>query len=207
MKIILGTTNQGKIDQVKAFMEYKKININFISLKDIGFNEEIIENGETIEENSLIKAKAIKNYCNKNNINEIIVTDDAGLFVDALDGRPGVHTARYAGDHAPQEVCINKLLGELKDVPDEKRGATFACVLTAILPDGEVLTCRGETKGKIVKVPGSMGKLTYGPVLMPNGMDRVMNDLTEEELGLTHRDKAWLELLEQLKTKVKGEEL
>ena len=68
MKIILGTTNQGKIEQVKEFMEYKKININFISLKDIGFNEEIIENGETIEENSLIKAKAIKNYCNKTNI-------------------------------------------------------------------------------------------------------------------------------------------
>lgn len=56
-------------------------------------------------------------------------------------------------------------------------------------------------------MPGSMGKLTYGPVLMPNGMDRVMNDLTEEELGLTHRDKAWLELVEQLKTKVKGEDL
>ena len=102
MKVIFGTTNQGKIDQVKGFMEYKKIDMEFISLKDIGFNEDIIENGETIEENSLIKAKAIKEFCNKNNINEVIVTDDAGLFVDALDGEPGVHTARYAGDHAPQ---------------------------------------------------------------------------------------------------------
>lgn len=205
MKIILGTTNPGKIKQVEDFMEYRKIDISFISLKDIGFNEEIIENGETIEENSLIKAKAIKKYCDEKNIKEIIVTDDAGLFVDALDGRPGVHTARYAGNHAPQEVCINKLLGELKDVPEEKRGATFACVLTAIMPKGEIITCRGETRGKIVKVPGSMGKLTYGPVLMPDGMDRVMNDLTEEELGLTHRDKAWLELLEKIK--LKGENL
>ena len=198
MKVIFVTTNQGKIDQVKGFLEYKKIDMEFISLKDIGFNEDIIENGDTIEENSLIKAKTIKDFCNKNNINEIIVTDDAGLFVDALDGRPGVHTARYAGDHAPQIECINKLLTELEDVPDEKRGATFACVLTAILKNGEVVTCRGETRGKIVRVPGSMGKLTYGPVLQPDGLDRVINDLTEEELGLTHRDKAWLELMSKL---------
>ena len=199
MKVIFGTTNQGKIDQVKGFMEYKKIDMEFISLKDIGFNEDIIENGETIEENSLIKAKAIKEFCNKNNINEVIVTDDAGLFVDALDGEPGVHTARYAGDHAPQIECINKLLTELKDVPDEKRGATFACVLTVILRNGEVISCRGETRGKIVRVPGTMGKLTYGPVLQPDGLDRVINDLTEEELGLTHRDKAWLELVNKIK--------
>lgn len=198
MKVIFGTTNQGKIHQVKGFMEYKKIDMEFISLKDIGFNEDIIENGETIEENSLIKAKAIKEFCNKNNINEVIVTDDAGLFVDALDGEPGVHTARYAGDHAPQIECINKLLTELKDVPDEKRGATFACVLTAILRNGEVISCRGETRGKIVRVPGTMGKLTYGPVLQPDGLDRVINDLTEEELGLTHRDKAWLELVNRI---------
>ena len=199
MKVIFGTKKKKKIDQVKGFMEYKKIDIEFISLKDIGFNENIIENGETIEENSLIKAKAIKEFCNKNNINEIIVTDDAGLFVDALDGKPGVHTARYAGDHAPQIECINKLLTELKDVPDEKRGATFACVLTAILRNREVIACRGETRGKIVRIPGTMGKLTYGPILKPDGLDRVINDLTEEELGLTHRDKAWLELVDKIK--------
>ena len=198
MKVIFGTTNQGKIDQVKGFLEYKKIDMEFISLKDIGFDEDIIEDGNTLEENSLIKAKAIKEFCNRNNINEIIVTDDAGLFVDALDGRPGVHTARYAGDHAPQIECINKLLTELRGVPDEKRGATFACVLTAILKNGEVIACRGETRGKIVRVPGTMGKLTYGPVLQPDGLDRVINDLTEEELGLTHRDKAWLELVKKI---------
>ncbi len=201
MKVIFGTTNQGKIEQVKGFLNYKNIDIEFISLKDIGFNEDIVEDGETIEENSLIKAKAIRKFCDKHNINEIIVTDDAGLFVDALDGRPGVHTARYAGDHAPQIECINKLLTELKDVPNDKRGATFACVLTAILKDGEVITCRGETRGTIVRTPGTMGKLTYGPVLKPDGLDRVINDLTEEELGLTHRDKAWMELIDKMNIK------
>ena len=199
MKIILGTTNQGKVNQVKKFFEYKNIEIEFISLKDIGFDEEIEENGETIEENSLIKAKVIKEFCDKNGINEIIVTDDTGLFVDALDGRPGIHSARYAGDHAPQEACINKLLTEMKDVPDEKRGASFLCALTAILKDGRIVTSHGETRGTIVITPGTMGKLTYGPILKPEGMDRVMNDLTDEELGLTHREKAWLELIEKIK--------
>lgn len=198
MKVILGTTNKGKIEQVTNFFKYKKTDIEFISLKDIGFDEEIEENGETLEENSLIKAKVIKEFCDKKGINEIIVTDDTGLFVDALNGRPGVYSARYAGDHAPQEVSINKLLTEMKDVPDEKRGASFFCVLTAILKNGEILTSKGETRGTIVRIPGSMGKLTYGPVLKPEGMDRVMNDLTDEELGLTHREKAWLQLIERI---------
>ena len=122
-----------------------------------------------------------------------------GLWQMHQEEDHGVHTARYAGDHAPQIECINKLLTELKDVPDEKRGATFACVLTAILRNGEVIACRGETRGKIVRIPGTMGKLTYGPILKPDGLDRVINDLTEEELGLTHRDKAWLELVDKIK--------
>lgn len=198
MRIILGTTNKGKIEQVTQFFKYKNADIEFISLQDIGFDKEIEENGKTIEENSLIKAKAIKEFCNQNGINEIIVTDDTGLFVDALDGRPGVHSARYAGDHAPQEVSINKLLTEMKDVPDDKRGASFMCSLTAILKNGEIITSYGETRGTIVRVPGTMGKLTFGPILKPDGMDKVMNDLTDEELGLTHREKAWLELIKKL---------
>lgn len=89
MKIIYGTSNEKKIEQVKEFLEYKKSNIEIISLKDIKFNEHIEENGTTFEENSLIKAIAIKEFCNKNNINEIIMTDDAGLCIDALEGNPG----------------------------------------------------------------------------------------------------------------------
>ena len=76
MKIIYGTSNSKKIEQVKNFFKTQNVNLEILSLKDIGFNEEIEENGETVEENSMIKAKAIKEYCNKNNINEIIVTDD-----------------------------------------------------------------------------------------------------------------------------------
>ena len=88
MKIIYGTGNKEKLKQVEEFFKDNNINVELLSLKDINFNGEIIENGETFEENSLIKAKAIKAFCNKNNINEIILTDDAGLCVDALNGKP-----------------------------------------------------------------------------------------------------------------------
>lgn len=195
MKIIYGTSNKEKITQVKDYLDYKKVNIEIISLKDIGFNEEIEENGTTFEENSLIKAKAIKEFCDKNNIKEAILTDDTGLCVDALNGEPGIYSARYAGDHAPQTDCINKVLNKMKDVKDEDRTAKFVCVLTLMMPDGTVKVARGETLGKIAKTPGPLGKLTYGPIFIPNGFDKTMNELTEEELGETHREKALKELL------------
>lgn len=198
MKIIYGTSNKNKIKQVKEMFAYENIDIEVISLENIGFNEEIEETGKTFEENSLIKAKAIKEFCNKKNINEIIVTDDAGLCVDALNGEPGVYSARYAGDHAPQEVTIKKLLDNMKDVPEGKRTAQFVCVLTTILKDGEVIVERGETKGRIASKPGPMGNLTYMPVFIPDGFNKVMNEFTEEELTVTHREKAFAKLIKRL---------
>ena len=199
MKLIYGTTNKGKLAQVKEYLEYKKANIELLSLIDINFHEEIEENGITFEENSLIKAKAIREYCDKNKINIPVVTDDAGLCIDALNGEPGVYSARYAGDHAPQIVSITKVLDKMKDVPEEKRTAMFVCVLTLIMPNGKIYVERGETLGKITKTPGPLGKLTYGPIFIPNGFNKTMNELSDEELGETHREKALNRVIEDLK--------
>ena len=98
-----------------------------------------------------------------------------------------------------QEETINKLLNELKDIPEDKRTATFVCVLTCILQNGESFSVRGETKGSIAKKPGLMGKLTYGPIFVPEKFGKVMNELTQEELGETHREKALKELVQKLK--------
>jgi len=202
MRFIYGTGNKGKIEQVKEFFKTQKnIELDIISLKDIGFEDDIIEDGLTFEENSYIKAKAIKEFCDNKNIKEMIIADDAGLCVDALDGRPGVLSARYAGDHAPQEVVLEKLLNELKDVPEEKRSASFVCVLTAIMPNGEKIVSRGETKGKIATKPGILGKLTYDPVFMPEEYRKPMSEISSEELGITYRQKAFLKLIEILNVK------
>ena len=201
MKIIYGTGNENKIAEIKTLFNNHKIETEILSLKDIGFNEEIEENGETFEQNSMIKAKAIKEYCNKNNINEIIITDDAGLCVDGLNGAPGVHSARYAGDHAPQQVTLNKLMNEMKDIPKGKRTAQFVCVLTALIPNGETIVAKGITKGSIAEEIGTMGGLTFCPVFIPEGSDRVMNDMTDEEKEQTHREKAFKELMKKLNIK------
>ena len=201
MKIIYGSTNQGKIDEVKKLFKNHGIETEVLSLKDINFTGQINENGTTFEENSLIKAKAIKDFCNRNNINEIIITDDAGLCVDALNGRPGVHSARYVSENATQEEKLNTLMEELKDVPKEKRTARFICFLTALLPNGKIITAQGVTEGSIAEKIGTLGGLTYGPVLIPKGYNRVMNDLTDEERETTHREKAIKELIQKLKIK------
>lgn len=149
MQIIYATNNKGKRDEVQNFLKYNKYDVELITLNDIGFTEDIEENGETFEENSLIKAEAVKKFCNEKGIDKIIVADDAGLVVDALGGRPGVHSARYAGNHAPQEVVLNKLLDEMKDVEEGKRTASFVCVLTAILQNGKRIVKKGITEGQI----------------------------------------------------------
>lgn len=201
MKIIYGTGNKEKLAEIKTLFANHKIETEILSLKDIRFNEEIDENGKTFEENSMIKVKAIKEFCNKNSINEIIITDDAGLCVDALNGAPGVHSARYAGDHAPQEVTLNKLMNAMKDVPEEKRTAHFVCVLTAMLQNGEIIVAKGITDGSIAMKIGTMGGLTYCPVFIPKGTNKVMNDLSDEEKEQTHREKAFKKLIKKLNIK------
>lgn len=198
MRFIYGTGNLKKVEQVEAFFKTQDIKLDIITLKDIGFTEEIEENGKTFEENSMIKAMAIKKYCNEKNIDEIIIADDAGIEVDALDGRPGVLSARYAGDHAPQEIVIKKLLEELKNVPKEKRTAKWICVITVVMPSGESFAIREECKGIIPTKPGKMGKLTYSPIFIAEGFDKVMSEISDAELGHTHREKALLKAIEKI---------
>ena len=199
MKLIYGTGNQGKVNQVRDYLKTTDLNLEIISIKDLGFNEDVEENGKTFEENSLIKAKAMKKFLDENKIEGIIMTDDSGLCVNALGGKPGIYSARYAGDHAPHDVVLNKLLEEIEKTKTEDRSAQFVCVLTAILPSGKVIVARGEDNGKILKKPGTMGKLTYDPVFVPEGFEVPMTEIADKDLGSTHREKALLKLIEKLK--------
>lgn len=193
MKIIYGTTNKNKILEMQKY--FNDCDIELISLKDIDFNEEIIENGKTFLENSMIKAKTIREFCQKNDINYPILTDDAGLCVHALDNRPGVYTARYAGDHAPQIESINKMLTELKDKDD--RSATFYCALTFVYND-EFIQVEGFKKGSIAKTLGTLGGFTFGPLFIPEGYDKPYNELTDFK---THRYDAAYRLINVMREK------
>lgn len=203
MKILYGTGNKAKVEAMKNIIKSHGFDAELYTIKDIGFDKEIIEDGETFEENSEIKANAIKEYCIENNIKDkIIITDDAGLCVDKLNGDPGVYTGRYAGEHPTQEENINKLLNNLKQYTNmEDRTCKFVCVLTAITPKGEKIVTKGECKGKIALKPGKLGGLTYGPVFVPDGFDKPMGDMEEEEYASVHnhRDLAMEQLVKKFK--------
>ncbi len=203
MKILYGTGNKAKVEAMKNIIKSHKFDAELYTIKDIGFSKEIIEDGKTFEENSEIKANAIREFCLENNITDkIIITDDAGLCVDKLNGEPGVYTGRYAGEHPTQEENLNKLLDNMKQFTNIKdRTCKFVCVLTAILPSGEKIVARGECKGTIALKAGKLGGLTYGPVFIPNGFDKPMGDMEEEEYASVHnhRDLAMNELVLKFK--------
>ena len=203
MKFLYGTGNHAKLEQMKEIIKLNNFDVDIISLKDINFNEEIIEDGKTFEENSEIKANAIKKFCDKNNIHDrIILTDDSGLCVDKLNGEPGVYTARYAGEHPTQIENITKLLENMKLYQSmEDRTCKFVTVLTAILPSGKKIVARGECKGKIALNHGRLGGLTFSPVFIPDGFGKPMGDMNEEEFSRfhNHRELAMKQMLEKLK--------
>lgn len=201
MKMIYGSSNANKVKDIKAIIVAHCAKIEVLSLKDIVFSGEIVEDGKTFEENSEIKAIAVKEFCDKNNIEyDIITTDDAGLCVDCLNGEPGVYSARYAGENATQEQCLKKLLSNISETGDEERKAHFVCVLTSFLKDGTKIVSKGECNGKIAKEVKKLGGLTYSPVFIPDGYDVPMSELSAEEYenAHNHREKAFSQLLKQL---------
>ena len=201
MKMIYGSSNANKVKDIKAIIAAHGAAIEVLSLKDIGFSGEIVEDGKTFEENSEIKAVAVKKFCDENNIKyDIITTDDAGLCVKCLNGEPGVYSARYAGNNVTQEECLKKLLVNIENTGDKERKAQFVCVLTSFLKDGTKIVSRGECKGTISHKVKKLGGLTYSPVFIPEGYNVPMSELSAEEYenAHNHRDKAFSQLLSRI---------
>lgn len=175
-EIVLATSNPHKVEEINAIT--KDLDIRFI-LPPKGFNP--VENGQTFEENALIKAKEANKLTNMPTL-----ADDSGLCVEALDWGPGIYSCRYADT---PKARIDKLLNELKDVPDEKRNAKFVCAMVLLDKSGEVLfSDRGECFGKIgFKRKGTNG-FGYDPVFVVNGDNLTMAELSEEEKNkISHR--------------------
>lgn len=200
LKIVYATSNQNKIKALKEIISRNGIDSEILTLKDIHFEEEIVEDGKTFEENSLIKAKTVREFCDKNEFkNYIVIADDAGICVECLNGDPGVYSARYAGEHATQIEILNKLLTNMeKSVDNKNRNANFVCVLTGIFPNGKQIVARGECKGKISEKIGTLGGLTYSAVFIAEGTDKPMSDLNSDEIVISHREKATIKLIDEI---------
>lgn len=196
MKLIFGTTNKRKTEDLQNIINELNLNIEVLSMEDIGWDRgEINENGSTIEENSLIKAQTILSFCNDHNIEYPIMTDDAGLFVDALNGEPGIYTARYADDelalnsNLPKHQCVIKLLRKLNG--EENRNAKYRCCVTTMMPNGDYHQEIGESAGTIAKdIIGEIKKPYFYSVFVLKGTSVAFNCLKVEELSNTYRYNA-----------------
>ncbi len=186
MKIVLASGNQNKVREIRSILANATgKDYAVYSLSDINFNSEIIEDGMTFEENALIKARAVAS------LGYIGIGDDSGLAVDALDGAPGIFSARYSGEGATDESNNKKLLSELNDVPDDKRSASFICSIACALPNGEFFTVRGECNGKIIREPLGKGGFGYDPYFVPNGFEKTFSELSfDEKNKISHRANA-----------------
>ena len=190
-KLVISTGNQNKVKEISYML--KDISIEVISKKDIGLGDlEVIEDGETLEANSILKAKAL---AEKVNYKYIVMADDSGLFVDILNGDPGVYSSRYGGEEGNNEKNNKKLLEELKDIPLEDRKAKFRSVIVLITEGKEEVIVEGQCKGTIgLELKGNRG-FGYDPLFTPEGFSETFGELGEEiKNKISHRAKA-LELL------------
>lgn len=187
--IVAASRNRHKIEEIEAIT--KKFGMSIISRDEAGVPPvEIVEDGETFEENSFKKADEIMKLCGK-----ITLADDSGLMVDYLGGAPGVYLARFAGEDGNDEKNNEKLLKLLDGVPAKGRTAKFVSVITMVYPDGTVLSARGECPGRIITVPTGDGGFGYDPLFVPDGYEKTFAQLTpEEKNAISHRAAALTEL-------------
>lgn len=166
-----------------------------ISMKEAGIIVDIGENGSTYEENALIKARAVA-ACT----DDIVMADDSGLEVDALNKEPGVLSARYLGEDTPYSIKNAEIIRRLSGVPDEKRSARFVCAIATVLPDGRELTTRAAIEGRIgYEEKGSHG-FGYDPIFYVPQFEKTTAELTEEQKNqISHRGKALQLMKEELK--------
>lgn len=191
-KIILASNNKHKIKEFKEiFSDYE-----IIPMKEIGFEEEIVEDGTTFEENSKIKTAAISNFLKKNNLNYMVMADDSGLCVDALNGEPGVYSARYGGSHSDQDHR-NLLLKNLQN--ETNRSAKFVCVITLQKPSGEVIVGNGEVCGTILHEETGDTSFGYDCLFYSTEINKCFGLATPEEKNtVSHRGRAIQDLLSKL---------
>ena len=184
MEIVVATQNEGKLQEIKYL--FREMEVKVTSLKDFPQVPVICESGLTFKENALIKAESVASFTKK-----ITIADDSGLEVDSLDGKPGVYSARFAGENASDEENNKKLLRELEGVPTSKRGATFRCVIAIVNPNGKKGTVEGECRGIIqCKEKGEFG-FGYDPLFLVPAYGKTFAELPSEiKNKISHRAEA-----------------
>lgn len=192
-KIIFATGNEGKMKEIRLLLD--DLGIEILSLKEAEIDLDIQEDGETFEENAVIKAKAVMNETGT-----LVLADDSGLEIDYLNGEPGVYSARYLGEDTSYRIKNQNLIDRLEGVPEEKRTARFVCIIAAVFPDGKILTTKGTIEGIIGYEERGEGGFGYDPIFwLPEYGCSTAELSMEKKNELSHRGKALRAMKKELK--------
>lgn len=191
MRIIAATKNKGKIRELEEI--FSTLGFEIISQADAGIDVDAEETGDTFAKNALIKARAVALFSD-----EYVLADDSGLCVDALGGRPGVHSARYAGEGASDGAKIEKLLSELRG--ETNRKAKFVSNIAFIFPDGQEFITQGEVCGRILTEPRGENGFGYDPVFYSEELEKTFAEASSDEKNsVSHRGRALSALYDKIK--------
>jgi len=194
MRVVLASKNAHKLREISAITE--KFNIELVLQSELGLDLDVEENGTTFEENSYIKANAVMQATGLP-----ALADDSGIAVDALNGEPGIYSARYGFDDSLDDygrLCL--LLKNMEQVPDDRRQAQFVCVITLVTPEGEVIRARGEAHGILLRQTAGQGGFGYDPIFYYPPLGKTFAELAPEEKNkVSHRAAALVLLNEKLR--------
>jgi XTP/dITP diphosphohydrolase len=191
MRLVLATRNAGKLAELQRMLATAVPGVEVVGLRDVPEYPEAPETGATFSENALLKAREAVRYTGLP-----AVADDSGLAVDALNGMPGIFSARWAGRHGDDPANTALLLAQLTDVPEERRGAAFVCAAALVTPDGTERVLERRWQGSIVREPRGSNGFGYDPVFVPAGLAVTSAELTPAEKdAVSHRGLAFAALV------------
>jgi XTP/dITP diphosphohydrolase len=190
-RLVLATANSGKLIELTRILGASEVPVDLVGLDQFPDAPDVAETGATFAENALLKAAAIAEFTGL-----AAVADDSGICVHALNGMPGVLSARWSGRHGDEEANLRLLLAQLTDVPDRRRGAYFACVAALALPSGERSIREGKLHGRIIREPRGVNGFGYDPIFVPEGESRTTAELSAPEKdAISHRGRAFTGLV------------
>jgi len=195
MKFVLATRNSHKAIELKRILEELELDCELLTVSDFPGAPEVEETEDTFEGNALLKARALANFTGL-----AAIADDSGICVDALDGNPGVLSARWSGateniDRANLELVLE----QIKGVPPERRGAKFVCAAVAVFPQGKELVSVGEMFGNLLDAPTGENGFGYDPIFVPTGFTKTTAEMSASEKdAISHRGKALNQLANQI---------
>jgi XTP/dITP diphosphohydrolase len=190
-RLLLATRNAGKLAELRRLLETAVAGVEVVGLGDVPDYPEAPETGATFAENALLKAREAVRYTGLP-----AVADDSGLTVDALNGMPGVLSARWSGRHGDDDANTALLLGQVADVPDERRGAAFVCAAALVTPDGTERVLERHWRGSLIREKRGTNGFGYDPVFVPEGLEVTSAELAPEEKDArSHRGQAFAALV------------